>query len=105
MSSKKSIPWSDSCLASVWQMSSLGLTVRPRLDIICQTSARQPTVRPRNENFFLWHENFGFYFANSCTFTFPTKERIFSKHLYVQLSSYKSDDIINEMAFLFSPEK
>ena len=45
MSSKKSIPWSDSCLALVWQMSSLGLTVQPQLDIICQTLARQLSDR------------------------------------------------------------
>ena len=82
MSSKKSIPSSD-CLALVWQMSSLGLTVQPSLDN-CPTSARhhlpdlgKSIVRARNEKFFLWHENFGFYFANSRTFTFLTKERIF----------------------------
>ena len=36
-------------------------------------------VRPRKEKFLSRHEKFGFYYSNSCTFTFPTKERIFYK--------------------------
>ena len=56
----------------VW-LSSLGqLDVLLRSD--CLTSARhhlpdlgKTSVRPRNEKFFLCHENFGFYFANSRT--------------------------------------
>ena len=73
---RTSIPWSD-CLALVW-LSSFGLTVY----------LGQTTVRPQNEKFFLRHEKFAFYFATSCTFTFPTKERIFLKTpwlvIYVQ---------------------